>query len=145
MSPATLPAKLRRRVAVQAGHRCGYCLTSERLTGIRLTIDHIIPLAAGGVNEEHNLWLACRACNEFKGKQTRAQDPESGETVPLFNPREQVWREHFAWSEGGSEIAGLTPTGRATVVALQLNHDLIVYVRRRWLKVGWHPPMEESF
>lgn len=76
--------KLRRLIAAQAGHRCGYCLTSERLTGVRLTLDHIIPLAAGGKTEERNLWVACRPCNEFQGTQTHAQDPLSLQTVPLF-------------------------------------------------------------
>ncbi len=49
MSRAKISAKLRQRIAEQAKHRCGYCLTSEKLTGIRLTIDHIIPLAAEGI------------------------------------------------------------------------------------------------
>jgi hypothetical protein len=144
MSPATIPTRLRRRIAAQAGHRCGYRRTSERLTGIRLTVDHIVPLAAGGATEEHNLWLACRACNEFKGTRTRAQDPDTGDAVELFNPRQQVWREHFAWSEDGTLIVGLTPVGRATVAALRLNRDLVVYARRRWVKVGWRPPEEEA-
>lgn len=131
---------LRRRIAAQAGYRCGYCMTSERLTGIRLTLDHLIPLATGGLTEESNLWVACRPCNEFKGTQTHAHDPVTGQTVPLFNPRTQVWHENFEWSSDGTHIVGLTPIGRATVVALQLNHDLIVRARRQWVKVGWHPP-----
>ena len=129
---------------MQARSRCGYCLTSERLTGIRLTIDHIIPVAAGGPTEENNLWLACRACNEFKGIQTQAPDPQTGEMVALFNPRTQNWREHFAWSPDGTLIIGLTACGRATVVALELNHDLIVEARRQWVRVGWHPPPDEE-
>ena len=140
MSSAKASNRVRRRIAAQADYRCGYCLTSERLTGIRLTLDHIIPLAAGGLTEESNLWVACRPCNEFKGAQTRAQDPVTDQTVPLFNPRAQLWREHFEWSANGTRIVGLTPVGRASVVALQMNHDLIVHARRQWAKVGWHPP-----
>jgi len=90
MSSAKASNRVRRRIAAQADYRCGYCLTSERLTGIRLTLDHIIPMAAGGLTEENNLWVACRPCNEFKGVQTRAQDPVTGQTVPLFNPRAQL-------------------------------------------------------
>jgi hypothetical protein len=140
MSAAKVPDSVRRRIAVQAEYRCGYCLTSERLTGIRLSFDHIIPLAASGLTEEVNLWVACRSCNEFKGIQTHAQDPITGQTVPLFNPRVQMWHEHFEWSANRSHIIGLTPVGRAAVVALQLNHDFIVHARRQWAKVGWHPP-----
>jgi hypothetical protein len=80
----------------------------------------------------------------LKGIQTHASDPEAGETVPLFNPRIQAWREHFRWSEDGTEMVGLTPTGRATIVALQLNRPMLVSARRRWVLVGWHPPPAPS-
>ena len=70
-------------------------------------------------------------------------DPLTGERVPLFHPRRQQWREHFCWSEDGSEIIGLTPMGRATVAALNMNHLAIVEARRRWARVGWHPPQED--
>lgn len=138
-----IPASLRRSVAVEAGYRCGYCLTSERLTGIPLTIDHIIPAGAGGGEEERNLWLACRPCNEFKGTRTAARDPESGKTVPLFNPRAQLWGEHFVWNDVGTFISGITPVGRATVAALRMNHDLVLRARQLWVKAGWHPPEVE--
>ncbi|MCK6558954.1 HNH endonuclease [candidate division KSB1 bacterium] len=133
-------AKIRRRIAAQADYRCGYCLTSEKLTGIRLALDHIIPLAAGGQSEENSLWVACRPCNEFKGALTRAEDPVTKLSVAIFSPRFQDWHEHFEWSVDGIRILGLTPIGRATVIALQLNHESIVYARRQWVKVGWHPP-----
>lgn len=144
MSRIRVPAALGRRLTLQAKSRCGYCLTSERLTGIRLTVDHIIPVAAGGLTEENNLWLACRSCNEFKGVQTEATDPQTGVMVALFNPRTQSWHEHFAWSPDGTMIVGLTACGRVTVVALQLNHDSIVEARRQWVKVGWHPPPDDE-
>ncbi len=60
----------------------------------------------------------------------------------LFNPRTQVWPEHFAWSEEGDLIVGLTPTGRATVVALNLNRPSLVKARQLWVSVGWHPPKD---
>lgn len=34
----------------------------------------------------------------------------------------QLWRDHFCWSEDGAEIIGVTPVGRATVVALNMNN-----------------------
>jgi len=81
-------------------------------------------------------------CNNYKGTQTQAPDPASGERVPLFNPRTQNWHEHFRWSDDGTEISGLTPTGRATVVALKLNRSPLLRARRRWVKASWHPPAE---
>ncbi len=101
-----------------------------------LHVEHIIPLAAGGNSDEENLWLACPLCNGFKGSQTHHPDPETGEAAPLFNPRRQNWRDHFQWSAGGVEIQGMTPTGRATVVALKLNNENLTRARRRWVLVG---------
>ena len=106
-------------------------------------IDHIVPEAAGGQTVRENLCVACHSCNEFKGAQVEVLDPITGQQVRLFHPRQQHWREHFCWSEQGSHIIGLTPVGRATVVALNMNHPLIVEARYRWVQVGWHPPQDD--
>jgi hypothetical protein len=139
MTPSYISADLRRQVAEDAGHRCGYCLTDEALSGIPLTLDHVVPVAAGGPNTRDNLWLACRPCNEFKAAQTQAVDPQTGQSAPLFNPRAQVWHEHFSWNTDQTEVRGLTATGRATVSALQINRPMLVRARRRWHLAGWQP------
>lgn len=105
-----------------------------------LFIEHIIPLAAGGTDDEDNLWYSCPYCNNHKAAKTSAADPQSGNDVPLFNPRTQNWSEHFAWSNDGLEVVGLTSIGRATVLALQLNAKHFLQARRRWVLAGWHPP-----
>ena len=107
-----------------------------------LEIDHIIPTARGGTDEEENLWLACCMCNGFKGDRTHGLDPLTGQEVPLYDPRQQQWAEHFTWSADGLQIIGLTPCGRATVVVLQLNNVIAVMVRQEWVSAGWHPPTE---
>ena len=107
-----------------------------------MQIDHIIPEAAGGSSELDNLWLACAMCNYYKGAQAQAIDPISNQQTPLFNPRTQRWAEHFAWSEDGAEVIGLTPVGRATVMALKMNQPHVIRARRRWISVGWHPPKD---
>ncbi len=86
---------LRNRVAVAARHRCGYCLTAERVVGRLLEIDHILPEAQGGTNDEDNLWLACPMCNSHKSDRTNAVDPQTGNHVSIFNPRMESWAEHF--------------------------------------------------
>jgi len=143
MTRGYISLALRRQVVEDAGHRCGYCRSDETLTGIPLSIEHLVPDAQGGPTVRDNLWLSCRPCNEFKGNQTHAHDPETGELVWLFNPRTQSWAEHFAWSSDDQTIViGLTPVGRATVAALQLNRLLLVRARQRWMRLGWHPPAE---
>ena len=129
-------------MTAQAHHRCGYCLTTELLIGAPMEIEHIIPTALGGQTEEGNLWLACSLCNEYKGVRVVAPDPLTDELVPLFNPRQQSWSEHFAWSQDFEQIVGRTAIGRATVVALRLNRPLLVRSRRIWVVAGLHPPSD---
>lgn len=141
-SRTKIPAALGRRVRQQARHRRGYCLCSEVLIGMRMEIEHFIPLALNGQTLEENLWLSCRRCNGFKGLLIQAIDPETQESAPLFNPRQQNWYEHFVWSEDGSEFIGLTAAGRATVNALNLNYPIAVMARKLWVSVGWWPPTD---
>jgi len=133
---------LRRLVAAQAKQRCGYCLSPQSITGTLMEIEHIIPESAGGLTTEANLWLACKLCNDHKGDRIDVSDPLTNAIVPLFNPRTQQWREHFAWTAEGNRIIGLTPTGRATVMALKLNRAVLVEARRVWVAAGLHPPKE---
>jgi len=140
MTSSYISATLRQQVYADAGQRCGYCLSPEILLGTSLEIEHLIPQAAGGLSNRDNLWLACRRCNQFKGSLTEAIDPQTGERVALFNPRRQDWFAHFVWQPDGTQVKGITPCGRATVVALQLNHDYIVETRSFWVEVGWWPP-----
>ena len=136
----TVSKRLRNELAELDKHRCAYCLSADFLTGQRLTIDHIRPIAAGGTDALTNLCLACRSCNEFKGARFEAIDVVSAETIPLFNPRTQTWSDHFAWSEDGASSEAKSATGRVTVKLLNMNNDLIVKVRKRWVLAGWHPP-----
>jgi hypothetical protein len=140
VSRSTIPTALRKKISMLAQYRCGYCLTQEVIVGMPMVIDHIIPEAKGGLNDELNLWLACRRCNEYKGVQVDCLDEKTGETVPLFNPRTDNWDQHFEWVKVGIEIQGKTSIGRATTIALNLNNDYTVRSRKRWVSVNWHPP-----
>jgi len=108
--------------------------------GISLVVDHVVPKMLGGDDNPENLCAACYRCNEFKGSKTHGLDPETGEAAPIFNPRLHRWQDHFAWANGGTHIVGLTPTGRATILALRLNNDLVVEARILWIIRQWHPP-----
>ncbi|MFO7537537.1 MAG: HNH endonuclease [Chloroflexota bacterium] len=88
------------------------------------------------------MFLACPTCSGAKSDRTHDADPESGESVSFFNPRLDSWIEHFVWLEEGAVIAGLTPKGRATVTALNMNHPDSVAARRLWVEAGWHPPAD---
>jgi hypothetical protein len=142
MSSQYIPVTLRQRVAEIARFRCGYCLTSQRIIGPLLEIEHIVPEARGGSSDEEKLFMACPACNSHKSQRIDAVDPESLTIVPLFNPRTDLWNEHFEWIEEGAVILGKTSKGRATVAVLNMNHPDIVAARRLWVMAGWHPPID---
>ncbi len=79
MSRSYIPAALRRKVAEQARHQCGYCRTSETVAGTPMEIEHFVPESLGGPTTEENLWLACSLCNRHKGDRTAAEDPANGQ------------------------------------------------------------------
>jgi hypothetical protein len=91
---------------------------------------------------EENLWLACSLCNDHEVDRVVSVNPVSGLVVRLFDPRPQVWAEHFQWTPEGDQVIGVTPSGRATIVAFNLNRPLLVRSRRAWVAVGWHPPSD---
>jgi hypothetical protein len=142
VSKTPISAELRRQVAHDARHRCGYCLYSEEITGIAMEVEHIKAEANGGQTVRRNLWLACTTCNRRKSDRALVQDPVTNKMVRLFNPRRDKWKEHFRWIDGGLHIEGITNIGRAMVVALELNLPIRVTARKRWISVGWHPPAE---
>jgi hypothetical protein len=144
MSQQRISRTKRARVERDSQYRCGYCLTSQRIIGPFLEIDHIIPEARGGTSADENLILACPMCNSRKSDQVAAIDPITQEITPLFHPRRDVWSAHFEWAEDGAVIRGKTAIGRATVAALDMNHPDIVSTRRLWISVGWHPPANED-
>lgn len=142
MSRSYVPKALREQLKADARGRCGYCLTSVRIIGVPMQIEHIIPESLGGPTVRENLWLACSMCNNHKGNRIAAVDPVTRAVVRLFDPRRQRWAEHLGWSPEGDVILGKTMTGRATVVGLRLNRAELVAARREWVIAGWHPPKD---
>jgi len=140
MSRTEVPETVRLLVRQAAGDRCGYCHSPQYLVMGKLEIEHIVPRARGGSDDESNLWLSCSLCNRYKGMQVEAADPETKEVVRLFNPRADDWQEHFRWSADGVKVMALTQQGRATIAALNVNNEVAVEVRRNWVLAGWHPP-----
>lgn len=134
----TISASLRRLVIQRAENRCEYCGISQLGQVATFHIDHIIPVVAGGKTLSENLALACVSCSLRKGSRQSLQDAETGEVVSIFNPRQQDWKEHFAWN--GFQVIGLTATGRSTVQALDLNRATMLAIRAEEEFLGRHPP-----
>lgn len=131
---SAIPASLRRLVIRRAKDRCEYCGLAQAGQEAQFHIDHVIPVVAGGPTTADNLALACVSCSLFKAARQTAQDPETGETVNIYNPRQQSWNEHFRWED--VRLIGITAVGRATVEALRVNRATILAIRAEEVLLG---------
>lgn len=131
---------VRETVRRRSNFLCDYCHTNERWQYVRFTIDHIIP---NDGDSAENLALACFHCNRRKSNKTFAVDPQTKESAELFNPRRDVWSEHFVWSEDGLQVVPQTPIGRTTIEFLELNRERILLIRKADVSVERHPPIED--
>lgn len=116
-----IPAGLRRLVAERARFRCEYCLLPVDTAFFPHEVDHVVAEKHGGATVAENLALTCWRCNRHKGSDLGSFDPQTGDFSLLFNPRTQVWVEHFAFED--VLLVGLTPQGRATINLLRLNSE----------------------
>jgi hypothetical protein len=121
----------------RAQSRCEYCLIHQDVCELSHHVEHILAKKHGGPDAASNLCLSCERCNLFKGSDLTGIDPTSGDIVRLFNPREQVWSEHFELR--GPLIVGLTPEGRATVRVLSMNAGQRLQLRAALVAHGLYP------
>lgn len=134
--------RLREAVVKRAFGCCEYCRSQAMFSSDTFSTEHIIPRHLGGETTLENLALSCQGCNNEKHTKVQALDPITGEMAPLYHPRKHRWHEHFVWEKDFTIIAGLTPTGRATVEALELNREGVINLRWVLYVFGKHPPDE---
>ncbi|HAZ45309.1 MAG TPA: HNH endonuclease [Cyanobacteria bacterium UBA11369] len=106
------PEAIRRIVAARAFGYCEYCRCSNQFAIESFTVEHIKPRRASGETVLENLAWSCSGCNGHKYAKTQASDPETGEKIALYNPRQQVWSEHFSWSDDFTKVIGITSCGK---------------------------------
>ena len=123
-------------VSARARHACEYCHAPEAVFNLPFEVEHVTPRARGGETTEDDLALSCRSCNLHKSDYVGAVDELTRREVSLFNPRLDVWHEHFSVVEETGEIKGLTASGRATVSRLRMNGAKQIAARQQWLRLG---------
>lgn len=129
----------RQQIEDRANGVCEYCKSPVRYAVQSFECDHIIPVALDGTARLDNLAFACGGCNRHKSAKVVGVDPDSRQSVPLFHPRQQLWRDHFVWNDTYDLMIGITATGRATINALRLNRLGVVNLRRMLIVVNEHP------
>ena len=111
MAHEAIPRAVRRQVRDRAGDCCEYCRHPASYSCAPFVCEHVLPRVLGAGSTAEELAWSCPACNGHKYDKTRSRDPQTGQIVPLFNPRRQRWSRHFAWRTGFLQIEGRTATG----------------------------------
>jgi hypothetical protein len=132
-----VPAAMRRRIAERADHLCEYCLIHEDDTFLGCQVEHVISEKHGGETTDANLAYACVFCNRFKGIDIATLSPRTGNLCRLFNPRTDLWAEHFRLEE--NSVLGITEIGDATVRLLGLNDSDRLVEREALIEAGRYP------
>ncbi len=114
-----IQVKLRNEVAQRASYSCEYCLLDEVKTGLFCEVDHVIGVKHGGPTEINNLAYACFNCNRNKGSDLASIDWDTEEIVRFYNPRSDIWAEHFRFDRYA--ILPTTQIGKVTQTILRFN------------------------
>lgn len=110
-------------VRQRANFQCEYCHVTEIDCGGVLTVDHFIPISKGGTDAPSNLIYACPRCNLYKHNYY----PLKINDLSVFNPRVEVYQEHFMLLENGT-LHPLSITADFSIKLLRLNRvPLIAY------------------
>ena len=118
------------QVRAQWRARCGYCGVSEEDAGGDLTVDHFVPVGAGGDDSDDNLVYACFRCNLFKGDFHPTQADRANGHVVLHPLRDEI-SKHLRLEETTGQLLPLTETGRFHIAILHLNRAGLVALRLR--------------
>lgn len=135
-----IPIAIQREILELSRDYCEYCVMPSNFSTDFFHYEHIIALALNGKTELGNLARSCGICNNNKSDKIEHIDPLTQEIARLYHPRQDVWTEHFQWSNDDLYVVGLTAVGRATIDLLKLNRSNALNLRKL-LKLGnLHPP-----
>jgi hypothetical protein len=148
--------QVRMVVRARAQGVCEYCLAET--TGY-FHVDHVIPPALWddyvaerlsgvqplrnrrGPDHIDNYAWSCPLCNQHKRQQVSFFVQRKQHR--LFDPRQDLWQDHFVFQNDYLLIKGITDVGKATELALKFNDprpDGPLAVRHREILTRHYPP-----
>lgn len=133
-----IPAAIRTLVRERANLACEYCLIHEDDVLLPHEPDHIIAIKHRGETSESNMAWTCFTCNRAKASDLASIDIETNRLVRLFNPRSDIWQEHFRIERNGL-IIPLTDVGRVTEFLLKLNRPEHLEIRKTLTRSTRYP------
>lgn len=140
MSVTYIWAELRQLVIDRAEGLCEYCLIHEEDTYLGCQVDHIISEKHRGPTTADNLAYACVYCNRNKGSDIGSVTSiEDATFYRFFNPRIDLWYEHFSLDLDGAYLLPISNIGRVTERILGFNQTERVIERQLLLNDGRYP------
>lgn len=128
-----------KRIAERDGNYCAECESTANLT-----LDHIIPVSKGGTNEDENLQLLCRPCNNEKFVDSPGtRQVRGGDAPPEGKGRESTGEE--GKGEEGSGFDDQSPTPTATKQSSVQRSPPSVDEVRRYMADREYPDDAEAF
>jgi len=129
-----MDAATRELVRQRANWRCEYCRFPDHALDLPFHVEHVVASVHRLDDSLSNLAWACPRCNLRKGPNLTTVDHDSGEQVPLYNPRTMVWDDHFMIRDGC--VVGTSSCGRGTVRLLDMNNETRLQHRTRLIEQG---------
>lgn len=130
-----IPEAMRRDVVSRGNSRCEYCRLHQDDAYFTHEVDHIYAEKHGGATARDNLCLSCFDCNRHKGSNLCSIDPQTGDIIRLYHPRNDDWQTHFDLQDNG-KIQPLTAIGRVTERVLAFNRLELIAECQRLIKLG---------
>lgn len=136
MSYSYIAEEIKRFVKQRAGSCCEYCGEPDFVGLAAHQFDHIISEKLGGDTHEDNLAYCCILCNRHKGSNISSYAGSPRKNIPLFNPRIDVWEEHFYYTDDGN-LNSKTDAGQGTIFVLKINESDRVKDRKIFFEDGF--------
>lgn len=130
--------RLRYEVLRRDNHSCRYC--GATAPDVKLTVDHVVPVALGGTDEPSNLVTACAGCNSGKSS-----------TTPNAQQVQDVAQDALRWQRAIAEAGRLQRAGRANLAQYRADFEeqwTAACSRAGWfydLPTGWEGTIDQFY
>jgi hypothetical protein len=135
-----IPVNIQKAILELSHDYCEYCILPSNFSTDFFHYEHITPISLNGETILGNLARSCGLCNSNKRDKILHIDPLTQQIVRLYHPRQDIWHEHFEWSDDDLHLVGLTTVARATIDLLKLNRINAVNLRKLLKMADLHPP-----
>lgn len=129
-STHSLTARLRFEILRRDRHRCYYCGRTPD-DGVKLTVDHVVPVALGGSDDPTNLVTACGECNGGKASVAPEQS-----TVEAVDERALRWADAM---QAAAELERLDRQAQMDGIQLFYNAWTDIFTDDSALVWPWEP------